>query len=236
MRTLWCSHESAWQTRPCSREACDGVCAAERGGLGPQHEQSSVEVAAPQHQAHEVRCSALLGPLAWMECVRTRAVGSTNAFIFQAYCMGIVQAHGHGTAQQPWHGRWIDQSTADLVLDRYPTLGVRRGEIITAFAALMHPTKVKCHCRTAQYASQCQLRAIASRPQDSDSIGARRTDQSCIHHCAEISGCAGKGERDCVLKGTDRRDCDQRTLHQVTMRNHGRAPAGHAPHRQRSPR
>jgi hypothetical protein len=85
---------NAWQTRPCSREACDGVCAAERGGLGPQHEQSSVEVAAPQHQAHEVRCSALLGPLAWMECVRTRAVGSTNAFILQEYRMGIEQAHG----------------------------------------------------------------------------------------------------------------------------------------------
>lgn len=85
---------NAWQARSCSREACDGVCAAERGGLGPQHEQSSVEVAAPQHQAHEVRCSALLGLLAWMECVRTRAVGSTNAFILQEYRMGIEQAHG----------------------------------------------------------------------------------------------------------------------------------------------
>ena len=174
-------------------------------------------------------CSAR--SLGWNACAQELLAPPTLL-----YCKSIAWALSRLTARQPWHGRWIDQSTADLVLDRYPTLGVRRGEIITAFAALMHPTKVKCHCRTAQYASQCQLRAIASRPQDSDSIGARRTDQSCIHHCAEISGCAGKGERDCVLKGTDRRDCDQRTLHQVTMRNHGRAPAGHAPHRQCSPR
>jgi glutamate dehydrogenase len=39
--------------------------------------------------------------------------------------------------------KWIDPLTADLILDKYPFLGVRRGEIITAMCSLMHPIMSK---------------------------------------------------------------------------------------------
>ena len=39
--------------------------------------------------------------------------------------------------------KWIDPLTADLILDKYSWLGVRRGEIITGMAALMHPIMSK---------------------------------------------------------------------------------------------
>jgi glutamate dehydrogenase len=39
--------------------------------------------------------------------------------------------------------KWLDPETMDLVFDRYPWLGVRRGEIITGFCSLMHPIMSK---------------------------------------------------------------------------------------------
>lgn len=39
--------------------------------------------------------------------------------------------------------KWLDPTTMDLVFDKYPWLGVNRGEIITAFASLMHPVMAK---------------------------------------------------------------------------------------------
>lgn len=39
--------------------------------------------------------------------------------------------------------KWLDPSTMELVFDRYPWLGVNRGEIITAFCSLMHPVMAK---------------------------------------------------------------------------------------------
>jgi glutamate dehydrogenase len=39
--------------------------------------------------------------------------------------------------------KWMDPITMDLVFDRYPWLGVTRGELITAFCALMHPVMAK---------------------------------------------------------------------------------------------
>ena len=39
--------------------------------------------------------------------------------------------------------KWLDESTMDLVFDRYPWLGVKRGEIITALCSLMHPIMSK---------------------------------------------------------------------------------------------
>jgi glutamate dehydrogenase len=41
--------------------------------------------------------------------------------------------------------KWLDKSTMDLVFDKYPWLGVRRGEIITAMCSLMHPVLAKEH-------------------------------------------------------------------------------------------
>lgn len=39
--------------------------------------------------------------------------------------------------------KWLDPSTMELVFDKYPWLGVNRGEIITAFCSLMHPVMAK---------------------------------------------------------------------------------------------
>jgi len=39
--------------------------------------------------------------------------------------------------------KWLDDATLNLVLDRYPWLGVKRGEIITAFCSLLHPIMAK---------------------------------------------------------------------------------------------
>lgn len=39
--------------------------------------------------------------------------------------------------------KWLDNSTMDLVFEKYPWLGVRRGEIITAMCSLMHPVLAK---------------------------------------------------------------------------------------------
>lgn len=39
--------------------------------------------------------------------------------------------------------KWLDPFTMDLIFERYPWLGVNRGEIITAFCSLMHPVMAK---------------------------------------------------------------------------------------------
>ena len=39
--------------------------------------------------------------------------------------------------------KWLDPSTSNLVFERYTHLGVTRGEVITAFCALMHPVMAK---------------------------------------------------------------------------------------------
>ena len=39
--------------------------------------------------------------------------------------------------------KWLDPSTMDLVFRKYPQLGVTRGEILTAFASLMHAALAK---------------------------------------------------------------------------------------------
>ena len=39
--------------------------------------------------------------------------------------------------------KWLDPLTTKLVFERYPRLGVRRGEIITAMCSLMHPIMAK---------------------------------------------------------------------------------------------
>ncbi len=39
--------------------------------------------------------------------------------------------------------KWLDPSTATLVFDRYPWLGVKKGEIITALCSLIHPIMAK---------------------------------------------------------------------------------------------
>lgn len=39
--------------------------------------------------------------------------------------------------------KWLDESTMDLVFDKYPWLGVKRGEIVTAICSLMHPIMSK---------------------------------------------------------------------------------------------
>ena len=39
--------------------------------------------------------------------------------------------------------KWLDPATMELVFERYPELGVTRGEVITAMASLMHPVLAK---------------------------------------------------------------------------------------------
>lgn len=39
--------------------------------------------------------------------------------------------------------KWLDPLTMDLVFERYPWLGVKRGEIVTAFCSLLHPIMAK---------------------------------------------------------------------------------------------
>ena len=39
--------------------------------------------------------------------------------------------------------KWLDPLTMDLIFDKYPWLGVKRGEIITAFCSLLHPVMSK---------------------------------------------------------------------------------------------
>jgi len=41
--------------------------------------------------------------------------------------------------------KWLDPPTMDLVFDRYPWLGIPRGEIITGFVALTHAIMAKQH-------------------------------------------------------------------------------------------
>uniref|UniRef100_A0A7S4QI86 Glutamate/phenylalanine/leucine/valine/L-tryptophan dehydrogenase C-terminal domain-containing protein n=1 Tax=Ditylum brightwellii TaxID=49249 RepID=A0A7S4QI86_9STRA len=64
----------------------------------------------------------------------------------------LVTPIDHGVATKEFFSRlkrelrrskWLDPSTMDLVFERYPWLGVRRGEIITAFCSLMHPIMAK---------------------------------------------------------------------------------------------
>eukprot|EP00934_Nitzschia_sp_Nitz4_P004085 Nitzschia sp. Nitz4//scaffold23_size168460//152291//155530//NITZ4_002248-RA/size168460-processed-gene-0.99-mRNA-1//1//CDS//3329543722//4075//frame0 len=45
--------------------------------------------------------------------------------------------------QEIKRSKWLDNSTMDLVFDRYPWVGVQRGEVITAMASLMHPVLAK---------------------------------------------------------------------------------------------
>lgn len=45
--------------------------------------------------------------------------------------------------QEIKRSKWLDNTTMDLVFDKYPWLGVQRGEIITAMCALMHPVLAK---------------------------------------------------------------------------------------------
>lgn len=47
--------------------------------------------------------------------------------------------------QEIKRSKWLDNSTMDLVFDKYPWLGVFRGEIITAMCSLMHPVLAKEH-------------------------------------------------------------------------------------------
>jgi glutamate dehydrogenase len=46
-------------------------------------------------------------------------------------------------SQELKRSKWLDPATMDLVFDKYPWLGVRRGEVITAFCSLMHPVLSK---------------------------------------------------------------------------------------------
>ena len=39
--------------------------------------------------------------------------------------------------------KWLDPLTMDLIFDKYPWLGVKRGEIITGFCSLLHPVMSK---------------------------------------------------------------------------------------------
>ncbi|CAB9499861.1 Glutamate dehydrogenase 2 [Seminavis robusta] len=39
--------------------------------------------------------------------------------------------------------KWLDVKTMDLIFDRYPWLGVKRGEIVTGICSLMHPIMSK---------------------------------------------------------------------------------------------
>lgn len=45
--------------------------------------------------------------------------------------------------QEIKRSKWLDNSTMDLIFDKYPWLGVRRGEIITGICALMHSILAK---------------------------------------------------------------------------------------------
>jgi glutamate dehydrogenase len=46
-------------------------------------------------------------------------------------------------SQELKRSKWLDPATMDLVFDRYPWLGVRRGEVITAICSLLHPVLAK---------------------------------------------------------------------------------------------
>jgi glutamate dehydrogenase len=46
-------------------------------------------------------------------------------------------------SQELKRSKWLDPATTDLVFDKYPWLGVRRGEVITAICSLMHPVLAK---------------------------------------------------------------------------------------------
>jgi len=45
--------------------------------------------------------------------------------------------------QEIKRSKWLDPTTMKLVFERYPWLGISRGEIITAFCSLMHPVMGK---------------------------------------------------------------------------------------------
>ena len=47
--------------------------------------------------------------------------------------------------QEIKRSKWLDHSTMNLVFDKYPWLGVRKGELITALCSLMHPILAKEH-------------------------------------------------------------------------------------------
>jgi glutamate dehydrogenase len=46
-------------------------------------------------------------------------------------------------SQELKRSKWLDPATMDLVFDKYPWLGVNRGEVITAICSLMHPVLAK---------------------------------------------------------------------------------------------
>jgi glutamate dehydrogenase len=45
--------------------------------------------------------------------------------------------------QEIKRSKWLDETTMKLVFDRYPWLGVKRGEIITGMCSMMHPALAK---------------------------------------------------------------------------------------------
>jgi len=47
--------------------------------------------------------------------------------------------------QEIKRSKWLDNSTMNLVFDKYPWLGVRKGELITAMTSLLHPLLAKEH-------------------------------------------------------------------------------------------
>jgi len=60
--------------------------------------------------------------------------------------------------------KWLDQSTQDLVFERYPDLGIRRAEIITGLCAAVHPVLAKinalAYSNTSIYDKICHPRFI----------------------------------------------------------------------------
>ena len=57
--------------------------------------------------------------------------GDANEATFELLCQELKRS------------KWLDPATMDLVFDKYPWLGVRRGEVITAISSLLHPVLAK---------------------------------------------------------------------------------------------
>ena len=56
---------------------------------------------------------------------------------------GVDEATFELLARELKRAKWLDPETMELVFERYPELGVAKGEIITGFCALMHPIMSK---------------------------------------------------------------------------------------------
>lgn len=61
--------------------------------------------------------------------------------------------------------KWLDESTMDLVFDRYPWLGVKRGEIITGICSLLHPIMSK---ENALVYSKANILDAVTKPRNVD--------------------------------------------------------------------